>query len=623
MESKTSAEAQDRILRERCATALVAAVLVALRRHNRHLFTQRHTRNPLPPDPFHATLEGVLLTGLETDADDKKVVVSIVLHDTRKREAPPEPWFVFHIRASLSVFAATPNAPDEQVLLLGLAMQILRSTLRNFATSPAAAADWCGCGGDTTANVEFDPSSLDDQDFQPLLAWFRETLSKHEVEYCALNLRKRDNKVSLGTSLQDLATTYHLIWQSRRELQSRHLLYYPKSMPLIPLTTFPRGNAIHRYTGKSWESHRADRLRHLWRGVDCTEVKRNVIEPTPNVRAERKVGTLLGPSPTLRILLIGRTDDNSPFSKLPLFLIQRIYLTYRGLVRRHLLNTRPGVFASIVGKVVHWPAFTGLNVNMMPIRIGDLHSLPESCLPYISILASLPLSRSNWGKIGYLTIHESIVTEEGASQRRGGVHTETPGKIWLNSEDETSSASVKGKLTFMHDSPMTVAWGAGHSIELWPGYFEYDGGLYMGSNVAGSTQVWGATQVKRPEYTVGRLGDLEHLRHYLGESETLDAGDIVWMTDTTPHESLPLKVGTKRQYFRLVTDHVNVWYENHSTPNPLGIVPDPRVTTVLKGNKFAVGDDDEGDDEYQTGVAHDEARVMCLHKCGTYHRWLM
>jgi len=46
------------------------------------------------------------------------------------------------------------------------------------------------------------------------------------------------------------------------------------------------------------------------------------------------------------------------------------------------------------------------------------------------------------------------------------------------------------------------------------------------------------------------------------------AGELVWMTDRTPHESLPLRAGTRRQYFRLVTGPVSGWFERHSTRNP-------------------------------------------------------
>ena len=89
------------------------------------------------------------------------------------------------------------------------------------------------------------------------------------------------------------------------------------------------------------------------------------------------------------------------------------------------------------------------------------------------------------------------------------------------------------------------------------------------------------------------------------------------MTDTTPHESLPLPAGTRRSYFRLVTSKVSAWcapcsspppsrprhhnascppsppsprsarrYAAHSTPNPLGITPPPEVP-ILNVSKFA------------------------------------
>ena len=63
------------------------------------------------------------------------------------------------------------------------------------------------------------------------------------------------------------------------------------------------------------------------------------------------------------------------------------------------------------------------------------------------------------------------------------------------------------------------------------------------------------------------------------------SGEMVWITDCTPHESLPLPAGKSRQYFRLVTSDVSVWYADHSTPNPLGIVP-PENVKIVSGNKF-------------------------------------
>ena len=61
---------------------------------------------------------------------------------------------------------------------------------------------------------------------------------------------------------------------------------------------------------------------------------------------------------------------------------------------------------------------------------------------------------------------------------------------------------------------------------------------------------------------------------------------LYWMTDRTPHESLPLKAGTYRQFFRLVMSQVSLWYEDHSTPNPNGVKPDLTITKIVRGNKF-------------------------------------
>ena len=151
--------------------------------------------------------------------------------------------------------------------------------------------------------------------------------------------------------------------------------------------------------------------------------------------------------------------------------------------------------------------------------------------------------------------------------------------------------------------PLTLAWGRGVYDETGTNG-HYCGGIFMASSVANSTRVWNASidldsalpssrsegltssssssssssnlsprAVVGDGSVVGRLGDLEHLRGALGKGVTLDAGQLVWMTDRTPHESMPLKAGTYRQYFRLVTSEISVWYKEHNTPNPLGVLP--------------------------------------------------
>ena len=44
---------------------------------------------------------------------------------------------------------------------------------------------------------------------------------------------------------------------------------------------------------------------------------------------------------------------------------------------------------------------------------------------------------------------------------------------------------------------------------------------------------------------------------------------------------------TYRQFFRLVTSQVSLWYRDHSTPNPLGVGPDPTITHTVVGDKFS------------------------------------
>ena len=85
----------------------------------------------------------------------------------------------------------------------------------------------------------------------------------------------------------------------------------------------------------------------------------------------------------------------------------------------------------------------------------------------------------------------------------------------------------------------------------------------------------------------GLLGDCEDKRERLSKygPTVLEPNRIYWMTDRTPHEALPLPEDTYRQYFRLVTENVSVWYDQHSTANPLGVVP-PSTVRVISENKF-------------------------------------
>mmetsp|Transcript_22445 Transcript_22445/g.31407 ORF Transcript_22445/g.31407 Transcript_22445/m.31407 type:complete len:163 (+) Transcript_22445:528-1016(+) len=111
------------------------------------------------------------------------------------------------------------------------------------------------------------------------------------------------------------------------------------------------------------------------------------------------------------------------------------------------------------------------------------------------------------------------------------------------------------------------------------------GGLYMASTVSGSCQVWPA-KIKKTQGVVGPHGECEHLSEWCGDPEKMSSNYLYWLTDMTPHESLPLPGGKGgyRQFFRLVTGELSAWYEQHSTANPLGVMPKARI---IKGSNFS------------------------------------
>lgn len=111
------------------------------------------------------------------------------------------------------------------------------------------------------------------------------------------------------------------------------------------------------------------------------------------------------------------------------------------------------------------------------------------------------------------------------------------------------------------------------------------GGIYFASSVDNSSEIWDALVDKRIPGIVGPYGDCEHLRGIIGPGTKLKAGELVWMTDCTPHEALVLDEPVYRQFFRVVGPQISHWYARHSTPNPL--VPLPEHVIVVQEDKFA------------------------------------
>lgn len=198
---------------------------------------------------------------------------------------------------------------------------------------------------------------------------------------------------------------------------------------------------------------------------------------------------------------------------------------------------------------VEFPEYKGIYANMMPFIMGDNSTIPEEYRSYIPVINSISIPDNELGKIGFISIHESIV-DELSSQRRPGIHTEKhPKNSWGGGGG---------------------AWGGGGR--------EAGGGLFMASNVANSCRAWD-TYISIP----GKMGDCEHLRNELGIGIVMKPNVMYWMNDSCPHESMTLSENTKRQWFRLVTSKVDVWYRQHSTENKLGIKP---ICRIIEGSKF-------------------------------------
>ena len=163
-------------------------------------------------------------------------------------------------------------------------------------------------------------------------------------------------------------------------------------------------------------------------------------------------------------------------------------------------------------------------------------------------------------KVMYLTIQESFV-QRGDTQRRGGLHVEAPGA------GGSFAAAIE------HRWGQGIAWSPD----------ELKGGLYIASNVANKTAVWDAL-IDTKEASVDSHGGIDHLRPYIGNGKKIPANRLVWLTDRTPHEALAQEQDGYRQFFRLVTSDISLWFAAHSTPNPL--VPVPEHVQIIEDSKF-------------------------------------
>ncbi|KXS21218.1 hypothetical protein M427DRAFT_51479 [Gonapodya prolifera JEL478] len=226
-----------------------------------------------------------------------------------------------------------------------------------------------------------------------------------------------------------------------------------------------------------------------------------------------------------------------------------------------------------------FPAPKGIQINMMPILANNLTgTLPEDCRGYRDMIQQCLLLKNNG--VVYLTIDERRVPA-GEAHRRSGLHVESPvvrsgdplAGIKRKQAEKTATKKSRGRIMFN--------WGFGSvdSVTSLP-----VDGIYFGSNIAHSSRLY--RHVVLNTALVGRDGDLGSVRHLFSGPMDLKAGAIFWMTDKTPHESLPLpgRGMVYRQFFRLVVGPIDVWFSKHNTLNPHGVLPDCQITDI---DKFA------------------------------------
>lgn len=213
----------------------------------------------------------------------------------------------------------------------------------------------------------------------------------------------------------------------------------------------------------------------------------------------------------------------------------------RLMVNQQTLNLSHCGFESLlVYKMkISFPKPSGIEINMMPIIIGDKDTLPGSIKLYDSIIASsgLPL-----GSTAYLSIIEKNV-HKGYFTRRPGIHT---------------------------DGINTGSWGGGS----WGGGKGSQEGIYMASN-DGRCRVWNKQIMSDNSH-----GTIKGLRE--DASFILCPNKMYRISDRTPHESLCALSSYTRQWIRIVADKISVWFEQHNTPSPFGVLPNAFVSHSSK-----------------------------------------
>ena len=198
-------------------------------------------------------------------------------------------------------------------------------------------------------------------------------------------------------------------------------------------------------------------------------------------------------------------------------------------------------------KTITFPQFQGLRCLMMPYIQGEIESLPTEYHSYADILQSTWIKK---GDIGFLTIDESVAKEgtphRGERAKYGrALHTEVgrlPGEVY-----KWGDGGRWG------DSVVTV---------------DKDVQILLANNLDDSCALWNSEHEDTSDD--GDIGYAAEQYPY-EDAIFMKAGEVHQIGIFTPHESMPVKRDTKRQFLRIVSSGVH-GRESYFTVNPLMVI---------------------------------------------------
>ena len=193
---------------------------------------------------------------------------------------------------------------------------------------------------------------------------------------------------------------------------------------------------------------------------------------------------------------------------------------------------------------ITFPEFSGIRCLMMPFVQGDPGSVPSEYGPYREILSSVFVRR---GDVGFLTIDESLAVSGKPHRGAHARHTRA-----LHTE--------AGILRGVYRWGSGPVWGGRNTVTL-----DRDVKVLIASNMGATCAVWDAVHEDTSED--GDIGHEADMYPY-EEAEILKAGEVREIGILTPHESLPVKADSRRQFLRIVGAGVH-GREPYFTVNPL------------------------------------------------------